>query len=287
MYNLTTDSLNGKTAKEWHENVLYLFQGTPDGMNPSRGDLVWDQQGNIYGTTSSGGASNDGTVYELTCAGNNCTEKPLYSFSGTPDGSGPENGVVLDSTGNLYGTTISGGLYGYGTVFELKYINGIWTETVLYNFTGGNDGASPYAGVIFDAAGNLYGVTPAGGSGDEGTLFELSPSGDTWNFNLLYSFPSGFYKGCGPQVSLVMDSAGNLYGTSGCGGQYNFGTVFKLTKTEENWLYSTLHDFGGGGAGGIFPDGMLAIAPDGTLYGTTLESDRDTGGPGSVWLFKQ
>jgi uncharacterized repeat protein (TIGR03803 family) len=283
VYNLTPESLNGATAKQWHQNVLYQFQGAPDGAYPGNGDLLWDQQGNLYGVTSGGGTSSAGTVYEMTCSGKLCTEKALYSFLGGTDGKYPEYGVVFDTTGNLYGTTTAGGLYGYGTVFALKYSNGSWTESVLYNFTGGNDGADPEAGVIFDRSGNLYGSTSSAGSGDEGTLFELSPAGDTWSFNLLYSFPAEIYTGCGPKASLVMDSASNLYGTTACGDPDSFGNLFKLTKAGENWNYTDL----GSGFGGVFPEGMLAIDANDLIYGTTSAATLHLGGPGTVWLYKQ
>jgi uncharacterized repeat protein (TIGR03803 family) len=279
VYNLTPESLNGPTAKQWHQNVRYQFQGSPDGAHPSGGDLLWDQQGNIYGTTEFGGATNNGTVYELTCSGKNCTEKVIYDFLGDPDGKFPSDGVVFDSTGNLYGTTLGGGLYGRGTVFELKYSNGGWTETVLYNFTGDSDGANPSAGVIFDNFGNLYGATKGGGSADEGTVFKLSPSGDSWTFNLLYSFPSQYDTGCGPSASLVIDSAGSLYGSWGCGGRYSDSYLFKLTQTGDTWDYTQLQDFGGEGS-----RSKLAIDANGTLYGTTSGNDFDTG---TVWMFKQ
>lgn len=283
VYNLIPESLNGAAAK-WHQNVLYQFQGAPDGAYPSSGDLLWDRQGHIFGATSSGGASNRGTIYELTCSGKICSEQVLYSFTGGTDGSNPPSGVVFDTAGNLYGTTIAGGLYGYGTVFALKYSNGSWTESVLYNFTGGNDGANPVGGVIFDSAGDLYGTTVGGGSGKEGTLFELSPTGDTWTFNLLYSFPFEIYTGCGPVASLVMDAAGSLYGNvTGC--LYFAGNLFKLTKTGDSWDYTSLHAFGEG-EGGVYPNGTLAIDANGMIYGTTSAGMERIGGPGTVWIFK-
>jgi len=285
VYNLTR-SLVDPTAKQWRQNVLYRFQGSPDGAYPQGGDPTWDEQGNIYGTTSGGGASSNGTVYELTCSGKNCTEKVHYSFSGSPDGSDPQSEVVFDGAGNLYGTTERGGLYGYGTVFELKYSDGSWTETVLYNFTGANDGAYPRAGVIFDSSGNLYGATPDGGSEGQGTIFELSPAGDNWAFNLLYTFPFEHLGPCGPIASLTMDSAGSLYGTTLCGGLNNDGNLFKLTKAGDSWNYTSLHDFPSPESG-VFPLGKLSIDANGTIYGITSSQNPHLGGPGSIWMFKQ
>ena len=189
-----------------------------------------------------------GTVYELTPSGNGYTESVLYSFSG-PDGASPYAGLVFDNKGNLFGTTYRGGSNDAGTVFELTYVPGVgWTEHVLYNFQNASDGEYPFGGLIFDSAGNLYGTTIDGGSGGGGTVFELSPSGDTWTFKLLYSF-SG-QGDCGPGATLTMDGAGNLYGTTYCDGIYNNGSVFKLSNTQNGWVYTSLHDFTGGTDGG-------------------------------------
>ena len=235
----------------WTENVLHQFTGSPDGGFPGGGDLIWDPTGNIYGTTEGGGSSNLGTVYQMTKSGNDWIETPIYSFTG-PDGSEPYNGVILDSNGNLFGTTTHGGLYDFGTVFELTYtINSGWTETVLYNFQNQNDGQWPVAGLIMDSSGNLYGATPYGGSGGGGTIFKLSPVGESWVFTILYSF-SG-YLGCGPDATLTMDNSGTLYGTTHCDGANHLGNVFKLTNTQNGWEYTSLHDFTDG-ADGALPD---------------------------------
>ena len=267
----------------WTLTDLHDFGLGTDGMWPSWGDLIWDQQGNMYGTTRSGGTSNMGTAYELTPSGNGYTESVLYNFSG-PDGANPPAGLVFDNKGNLFGTTLYEG--GVGTVFELTYVVGVgWTEHVLYNFQNASDGRYPLGGLIFDSFGNLYGTTTAGGSGGSGTVFELSPSGNTWTFKLLYSFSGNV----GPYAALSMDGAGNLYGTTWSCGIYNFGNVFMLSNTQNGWVYTSLHDFTGGTDGGG-PWSNVAIDTDGTLYGTAGSGGdmncNGGGGCGVVWMIK-
>jgi uncharacterized repeat protein (TIGR03803 family) len=269
----------------WAESVLYQFMGPPDGDGPGGGDLVWDQMGNMYGTTIIGGNSNLGTVYQMTKSGNNWNEMPIHSFTG-PDGQEPFAGVILDSSGNLFGTTYGGGLYGFGTVFELTYnIDSGWTETVLYNFQNLSDGQGLDAGLVSDSAGNLYGATSHGGARGGGTVFELSPAGNSWAFTLLYSFSGG----CGPGASLALDTSGNLYGTTFCGGANGYGNVFKLTNTQNGWVYSSLHDFTDG-TDGAYPVSNVTIAADGTLYGTTEYGGNSSCNPpygcGVVWMIK-
>ena len=268
VFNLTPPLSICKTANcFWTDKIIYQFTGSPDGDGPGGGDLVWDSVGNIYGTTIIGGTSNLGTVYQMKKTGNNWTEMPLYSFTG-PDGKEPIAGVILDGNGNLFGTTIYGGLHGYGTVFELTYnINSGWTETVLYNFQNLSDGQWPYGGLIRDSAGNLYGSASDGGSGGGGTVFELSPVGDAWDFTVLYSFSVGQEQGCGPSASLAMDGSGSLYGTTACDGASSFGSIFELTNTQNGWEYVSLHDFTGG-ADGAYPISNVTIDTDGALYGT-------------------
>ncbi len=279
----------------WPQKLLYQFSGSPDGAGPGPGVLVWDQAGNIYGTTMSGGFANAGTVYKMTKSGNSWMEVPIYTFTG-PDGGIPYGGVILDDNGNLFGTTIAGGLYGWGNVFELKYTNGVgWTETVLYSFENSTDGWLPYAGLARDSMGNLYGSAAGGGSGGGGTVFELSPVGDTWEFKLLYSFSGqqGMYcvaNALGPVAPLTFDSAGNLYGTTYCDGANSSGNIFKLTNTQNGWHYTSLYDFTGS-ADGATPIGKVAIDADGTLYGTAYQGGNRVGecapsGCGTVWMIK-
>ena len=274
----------------WNLNVVHQFGSGKDGKNPSYGDLIWDQQGNMYGTTQNGGKSGNGAVYQLTPSGSGYTESVLYSFTGGADGAYPNAGLVLDKNGKLLGTTVRGGSNDAGTVFELIYVPGVgWTEHVVYNFQNASDGEVPIGGLIFDSAGNLFGTSFDGGSGGGGTIFELSPSGNTWTYKLLYSFTGGRWGG--PMATLTMDGAGNLYGTTFVGGLYNNGSVFKLANTQNGWLYTSLHDFTGGADGGYEVRSNVVIATDGTLYGTTAGGgDKGQGcfgsGCGVVWMIK-
>ena len=277
-----------KTALcKWTKTDLYQFGEPPDGDGPT-GDLIFDQARNIYGTTVNGGVVNGncvdgcGTVYELTRPGSNWTESVLYSFSGS-DGQNPFSGLLLDGAGNLYGTTFLGGTGGDGTVFQLTNSGLGWTENILHNFQG-SDGYLTYAGLILDHLGNLYGTssTSTGGSGSGGTVFELTPSNGSWTFSVLYTFtgPSGYLE-CGPNDNLVMDGAGNIYGTTRCDGAYNAGSVFKLTPTPTPpWTYTSLHDFTGGSDGGN-PYSNVIFDANGNLYGTA--SAGGAYGYGVVW----
>jgi uncharacterized repeat protein (TIGR03803 family) len=252
----------------WIESVPYRFSGGSDGSQPFYGDLIFDQAGDIYGTTEAGGAYGQGTVYELTASGSSWTENTLYSFTGKNDGGFPWSGVIFDSLGNLYGTTWTGGVYlYYGTVFELTPSKSGWMENTLYTFTGGSDGGNPVGGLIFDQSGNLYGTADVYGSGNGGTVFELTPHPlGNWVFSLLYSL-SGNGRG-GPAGSLAMDAAGNLYGTTFTDGIYGWGSVFKLTPSGGSWTYTALHDFTDGSDGGQ-PFGNVTFDAKGNLYGTT------------------
>ena len=271
----------------WTETVLQAFdnQAGSAGALPGNGDLIFNQAGNIYGTTvyEEGPNYGYGVVYELMPkSGGGYTESPVYVFSQS-DGTYPYNGVIFDNAGNLYGTTTGrGGYWGYGNVFQLVPANGGWTENVLYSFQGGNDGSYPYAGLILDQSGNLYGATSNGGTGIGGTVFKLTPSGDGWTYSLIYSFTG--YNNCGPYGTLAMDGSGNLYGTTPCGGANHTGSVFKLTPSGNSWTYTSLHDFTGGSDGGN-PYCNVAIDANGNLYGTAFYGGTGNcvAGCGVVW----
>jgi len=269
----------------WTVNDLHDFGSGTDGAGPTYGDITWDQQGNIYNTTEGGGVYGYGAVYELTPSGNGYTESVIHSFSEDPDGATPENGLVLDNKGNLFGTTVQGGVNDQGLIFELSYAKGVgWTEKALYSFQNASDGEWPNGGLMFDSSsGNLYGTTYDGGSGSGGTVFELSPSGDTWTFQLLYSISGP--NGCGPAATVSMDGAGNLYGTTICGGINGMGSVFKLSNTQNGWVYTSLYDFTGG-TDGYSPFSNVAIGTDGTLYGTTAFGGDPESNGGVVWMIK-
>lgn len=275
-----------KTANcGWKQNILDTF-GKEHGLDPQNGKLVWDQQGNAYGITKGGGSFGFGTVFELTKSGNNWSQSPIYSFSGGNDGWSPLNGVFLDNHGNLFGTTYLGGSAGEGVIFELTFVPGVgWKQIVIHTVGGGSEGESPVAGVIGDSSGNLYGSTLGGGSGGGGTIFELSPSGNTWTYKVLYSFSGAG----GPVHNLNMDAAGNLYGATVSDGAYGKGNVFKLTHTPNGWVYTSLYDFTGG-SDGSNPLTDVAIDSDGTLYGTAnIGGDTSCNPPngcGVVWMIK-
>ena len=203
------------------ETVLHSFQGGSDGATPN-GGVIDDASGTMFGTTTVGGNSGAGTVYSLRGK----TETVLYSFAGgSGDGSDPQAGLVMDASGNLYGTTCAGGASGNGTVFELvapKSKTGAWTEKLLYSFGTGADGTAPVGRVVFDAAGNLYGTTSAGGASGYGTVFQLQP-GATWKENILHSFQNAD-DGYTPYAGLVADAAGNFYGAATAGGSNGGGT---------------------------------------------------------------
>jgi uncharacterized repeat protein (TIGR03803 family) len=270
----------------WTETVLHSFNndGT-DGWYPTAGSLTFDAAGNLYGSTQYG--QGYGTVFEMSpIAGGGWTEKVVYNFR-PADGSAPLSHLIFDATGNLYGTADFGGAYcfppGCGTVFELSPNgSGSWTATVLHNFNlDGTDGAFPLSGLIFDAAGNLYGTTSGGGTHNPGGIaFELSPDGSGgWMETILHTFGTG-QDGADPYAGLTFDSAGNLYGTTNSGGVYgNYGTLFELTPNGSgSWTETVLHSFGNGtdGFGPLY--GSLIFDASGNLYGTTTQGGINGGG---------
>ncbi len=272
------------TCQPWRPTVLYSFKGYPDGAHPGYGDLIWDQLGNIYGTTTSGGSEELGVVYEMmppVPPSKTWTEQVIWSFTG-PDGEYPQNAVVFDANGNLLGTTKQGGANGFGTVFKLTRFGNIWTETDVYDFQGGSDGKSAIAGLTIDTAGNIYGATSDGGSGGGGTAFELIPSGSSYTFKLLYSFTGQQGKNCGPWGALTMKADANLYGTTYCGGQNGRGSVFGLTNNGGIWVYTSLHDFPSFGNDGENPISNVTFDANGNLWGTASQGGGL--GTGAVWM---
>ena len=310
------------------EKVIYSFcaqQSCTDGANPFDG-LIADKSGNAYGTTYSGGAHGQGTVFKISALG---VESILYSFCpvvGCPDGANPYAGLVMDAAGNLYGTTLGGGANNNGTVFELSTTG---SETVLHAFQNTPDFATPYGGLVMDNLGNLYGTTWFGGANGTGGVYEISPNQtetilyDKWcalpctqdgsssgatlilskgnlfgtsvlggafghglvfEINIrskkeaiLYSFADAPADGTAPFAGLIMDTAGNLYGTTtggggaGCGGglQVGCGAVFKLSPSGTGWTESILHAFTNDATDGVNPFGGLIIDSQSNLYGTT------------------
>ena len=276
----------------WQETVLYRFTGgANDGAVPE-GSPTFDHAGNLYGTTFDGGYSNPntcafgqgdtcGTVFELTRAHGDWAESLLHTFLGSRDGSNPEGGLTFDASGNLYGTTLSSGPNYGGIIFELAPSGSGWTESTLYAFSFQNDGGYwPRYGVTFDAAGNMYGSTPNGGTDGGGTVFQLQPSSYGWGFTLLDSF-TGSNQTVGPDGDLVMDSAGNLYGVANSIGSNQRGFVFELSPSPGGWTYTVLHEFSASGHEGKFPVGGVVLDAQGNLYGTA--SAGGTYDKGTVW----
>lgn len=253
--------------------ILHGFSGRL-ASNPSSG-LVVDKAGNGYGTTSAGGFNNAGAVYQISPKSGFSV---IYGFSG-PDGRQPQGNLVIDAAGNLYGTTVYGGAnqagcnnQGCGTVFRLSppTNGGTWTETVLYSFTGADDGANPHAGVVLDPDGDLYGTTMNGGSGTVGVVFQLAPGQGGWTQTVLHSFVGG-PDGGNPVSALVLDIAGNIYGTASNRGPGIGGTVFELASVGTGWTYKLLYAFDGssGSKDGDGPNAGLIFDGSGNLYGTT------------------
>ena len=267
----TVFELSPGAGGTWTETVLYSFSGN-DGRDPA-GSLIMDAAGNLYGLTDDGGAYGEGIAFELSpSGGGGWTETVLHSFGNGSDAAYPAGSLIMDAAGNLYGATMQGGSYcpgyGCGTVFELSPAQGGgWTETVLYSFNG-SDGFQPRAGLVMDATGNLYGTTVQGGPYcffGCGTVFELSPSvGGGWTEMTLYNFQNP-PDAEGPDTVLILDSAGNLYGTASLAGNYGYGAVFEVSPRQGSWTETQLYSFGrdadGGGSGGVIMDRF------GDLYG--------------------
>jgi uncharacterized repeat protein (TIGR03803 family) len=263
-------------------SVIYSFNQVDGSGYQPEGSVVFDPEGNLYSTTELGGQNPSnayGTVFELSPSG---TETVLHNFIYTlnrSDGEDPVAGPIRDSEGNLYGTSLFDGTSNYGTIYE---IDSAGNETILHNFSGGAaDGAYPgFGNLIMDAAGNLYGTTEEGGAFSTGTVYEFSTSGV---LTVLYSFTNGKDGGF-PYASLVMDTAGNLYGTAiqgGNGGSSGGGVIFRVSPNGSGgWVETVLHSFKGG-TDGKNPESGLTLSPAGHLYGVTGEGG--SGGCGVIY----
>jgi len=290
----------------WTEKILYSFQGgDSDGIRP-QGTLTIDKQGNLYGTTLNGGSNNPGTIFELSppaTAGGAWTENVLFIFpADLSRGDGPAGKLVFDAAGNLYGTTSGGGSKcDCGTVFELKApatAGGAWTHIVLYNFgpyLSGNDGIYPGPDVIY-RNGVIYGITHYGrGTSQNGTVFQLVRKPGTWTENILYRFTGS--RGSSPVGGLVLDPAGNLYGTTVDGGNLNClpgcGTIYELSPpavARGDWQETILYSFLGHGDG-AYPSATLWRDSLGDLYGTASSGGikdklNHNSGDGTVFKLK-
>jgi uncharacterized repeat protein (TIGR03803 family) len=271
--------------KHWTQTTLYNFTGGADGATPLAG-LLADSTGALYGTTYAGGDANgDGVVFKLTPPEKGqaaWTEKVIHGFANGADGAEPEGGLIADASGNLYGTTTGGGSGVVGTVWELSppaQGQTAWTETILYNFTGNNDGGEPFGAVLMGSDGSLYGTTAGYGASNYGTVYQLTPpkkAGGAWGFNLLHAFAGGA-DGEVPRAGLIADSSGALYGTT-AGFDNSYGTVFKLTRSGGAWTQDVLYQFTGVSYTGNGPWQALSMDSAGALYGTTLGDGKTSYG---------
>jgi uncharacterized repeat protein (TIGR03803 family) len=311
LYGTTTlsETESGTAFELKNSRGSYLFRPLltfiqPDGMTPYAG-LTFGPGGALYGTTGDGGTYNAGTVYALRpprtfCRAVSCpwSRTVVYSFGASGDGSFPYLGsLVFDSAGNMYGTTIQGGTFNQGTVFELSRSGGgNWTEKVLYSFAGGSDGSAPASGITFDAAGNIYGTTDGGGnsgcgSSGCGTVYKLTPSGSDWTETVLYKF-SGATDGYFPVGGVIFDQSGNMYGSAAQGGPNLGGTLFELSPNGGRWIFSLLYAIPQGIFGPGGPTGNLVLDSSGALLGTTIEDGANGAGnifklthQGGTWTY--
>ncbi len=269
-------TLTTTASAQYAESVLYNFDSNGNDETLPWGNLAADASGNLYGTTQQGGTTGNGSIFEASPTSSGWIVTELYSFTSGNDGSVPRSGVILDAAGNLYGTTLSGGSGSHGTVFELSPSSGgTWTLTTLHTFLGPPDAGDSISGLVFDASGHLYGSALQGGVEGKGAVFELTPSSSGWTEQVIYSFTGGA-DGQLPSGNLIIDAAGNLYGTaeeggsqstSFCAGFNGCGTVFRLSPGT-TWKFSTLLEFNG--TRGSLPYGGVILDGAGNLYGTTL-----------------
>ena len=246
-------------GSSWKSNTLYSFTGELDGDGPAFGSLAV-YNGALFGTTEGGGYL--GTAFRVGQSESGWRENVIHSFGHGTDGNEPIGGVVIDKAGNVYGTTLLGGAYGNGTIYQVTQ-SGV--ERVIYSFTGGSDAVNPAAAVTLDADGNLYGTTSFGGAYGDGAVYKLSPSGSQWKETVLYSFRN-LNDGQNPVGGLVLDKAGNIYGGTFDGGANGGGTVYELSPSGGKWKLSILYSFTGGYGG---PYNKLTFDADGNLYGAT------------------
>jgi uncharacterized repeat protein (TIGR03803 family) len=248
------------SGSSWSYTSLYSFKAGPDGVGPGFASLATASNGTLFGTTEGGGYF--GTDFEIIV--DSGREVQIHQFGRGGDGAQPIGGVILDKAGNLYGTTSLGGLYGNGTVFQQIRRGSKWGEYTIYSFTGGNDGTNPPATVTRGPDGTLYGTTSMGGANGVGVVYELSHASSAWKQTVLYTF-EGKSDGQNPVGGVVLDRAGNLYGTTFDGGDNGGGTVYELSPSSTGWRFTTIYSFTGGYGG---PYNKLTLI-NGTLYGST------------------
>ena len=257
------------------ESVIYSFKGGKDGVDPY-GGLILDAQGNLYGTTITGGdstcyadASTCGIVFELSPTAQGWKETVVHRFQGGADGGNPLCTLLLDSSGNLYGTTSFGGNNNGGTAFKLSRSSGEWKETIRYSFTYGFD---PRVGLVMDANSNLFGTA-------NGIVYELSPAQHGWTEKNIYQFGQG-----GTLWGVVLDNRGHLFGSLYSNSSFRYGSVFELAQNGNSWQENTLYSFTGG-TDGRYPWGNISLDASGNIYGATVlggDLRCDSGGYGGA-----
>ena len=270
VYNLRPPAVVCRAVQcPWVETTLYTFTGGSGGgigdSGPDADVLVFDNAGNIYGTTPFQGAFGCGVVFKLSRSGGGWTESVLWNFTCDNDGGFPFSGVAFDNDGNLYGTTQIGGRDGGGVVYKLSPSGSDWTQSTLYSF-GEADNGDPVGGVILDAQGNIYGTT--GCEGDGGEAYELSPSSDGWEISKRQVLTSS------PCDTPTLDAEGNLWGTGSVGGQ-GFGEVFKLSPSGNGWTYTRFYEFTREQA---LPIAGVTFDSGGNLYGTSTDGGSHAAG---------
>ena len=258
------------TARAATTDVIFSFE--EDDGEYADTDLETDNAGSIYGTTVLGGDFGGGTVFQLSPTPTGWNQTVLYSFTGGADGGEPYKGVTIDRRGNLYGTAVTGGSGGCeggcGVVYKLTKSNGTWNQTVIHAFTGGDDGSGPGARVTLDRSGNVYGMTPTGGTYGVGTIYKLHPHAGSYEFQVIHTFTGGDDGATGSAGRMLLQH-GRLYGAATVGGLYGSGVVFELTPTAVGeWNFRGLYSFHGQ-PDGSFPYGALLRAGSGKIYGTT------------------
>ena len=257
------------TASATTTDVIFSFEEEEGEYADT--DLETDSAGNIYGTTVLGGEFGSGTIFQLTPTPNGWQHTVLYSFTGGADGGEPYKGVTIDWRGNLYGTAVTGGSGscegGCGVVYKLSKSKGTWSQTVIHAFTGGDDGSGPGARVTVDRGGNVYGMTPTGGTYGVGTIYKIRPHAGSWDFQVIHTFTGGA-DGASGSAGRMLLQLNRLYGAATVGGLYGNGVVFKLTPTAVGeWDFRVLYSFHGQ-PDGSFPYGAL-LRVSGKIYGTT------------------
>ncbi len=258
----------------WTQTVLYDFTGYSDGGHPY-GGVIFGPDGSLYGTASSGGRDGEGVVFKLQpppheCESAECRwpETVIYNFTGAADGAGPQGNIVFDRAGNLYGTTLAGGVGGNGAVYELSPAQGQWNLSVVQEFPNASTGIEPANGVIFDQTGHLYGTTVSGGSSNQGVVYELTPGTSGWTKTILHNFAGSPNDGA-VGAGMAFDSHGNLFGFTELGGDNGWGVTFELQPNGSGgYSYNVIYFFQPqpGGAPGYIAVPLLDGA--GNIYGS-------------------